>query len=202
MTRQRFPKITAEALDDLRGRIGQAVEDDAYVRVATRDAIRNFALGIGDPNPLWLDEGYARQTDHGCLLAPPSFLYATSRVVGGYVGGLPGIHAMFAGTNWRWFRPIRVDDAITSEALLKDVILKRSEFSGQAVEPSTSVNKMVRKSPAAGGSRLRSGFGLQLLKGVLCLEIADPPISTDFARCRLCLVGDPELRHGVADFIA
>jgi len=86
MTPQPFLRITAEGLDDLRARIGQAVEDDGYVRVATRDAIRNFALGIGDPNPLWLDEGYARFTSHGCLLAPPSFLYATSRVVGGYVG--------------------------------------------------------------------------------------------------------------------
>lgn len=38
---------------------------------ATKDSIRHFADGIGDPNPLWRDEHYASRTQYGCLIAPP-----------------------------------------------------------------------------------------------------------------------------------
>mgnify|MGYP003694755927 CR=1 FL=1 len=38
-----------------------------------------------------------RGTRWGGVVAPPSFLFATSRIISGYVGGLPGVHAMWAG---------------------------------------------------------------------------------------------------------
>src|SRR3970282_73239 len=92
-----FPRISQEALDELRLRVGMSVEDEqSYVRVATEDSIRNYAMGLGAGNPRWLDREHAERTRWGSLLAPPTFLYATSRVLSGYVGGLSGIHAMFA----------------------------------------------------------------------------------------------------------
>ncbi len=140
MASRRFPQISDDALADLRRRIGDTVEDDdPHVRAASRDAIRHFAQGIGDPNPLWLDEAYARRTRWRALLAPPSFLFAASRVLSGYVGGLPGIHAMFAGAHFRWQRPIRVDDEIRSEARLKDAIEKDTKFSGRSVQQTYAV---------------------------------------------------------------
>ncbi len=42
--------------------------------VATADSIRQFAWGISDDNPLWLDRDYAAQSPHGRRLAPPAFL--------------------------------------------------------------------------------------------------------------------------------
>jgi hypothetical protein len=60
---------------------------------------------------IWLSKApaYAASTRWGGIVAPGSFLYAFDRVVSGYVSGLPGIHAMFAGTDWNWFgRPCRV----------------------------------------------------------------------------------------------
>src|SRR3972149_6988596 len=115
MPARRFPKVTDDAGPALRGRIGDVAEDEPYIRVASRDAIRHFAEGIGDANPLWLDEAYARRTPWGTLLAPPTFLFAASRVLSGYVGGLPGIHAMFAGAHFRWQRAIRAGEEIRSE---------------------------------------------------------------------------------------
>ena len=47
-----------------------------WVRDVTRDAVRHFAWGIGDNNPLWLQPEYARESPYQDLLAPPSFLYA------------------------------------------------------------------------------------------------------------------------------
>src|SRR2546425_13373758 len=100
MTRQTgFPVITAEALAELRRRIGIPVRrPEPYIETATRDAVRHWTAGIGDRNPFWLDAG----------VAPPTILFAMDRIVSGYVGGLPGIHAMYRGTDFRWQRPIRI----------------------------------------------------------------------------------------------
>src|SRR3546814_6611428 len=92
-----FPKITQQGLDALRERIGLKIENTAepWCHEATRDNIRHYAHGIGDDNPLWCDPDYAARTRHGGILALPSFLFATDRIVSGYVGGLPGVHAMW-----------------------------------------------------------------------------------------------------------
>jgi acyl dehydratase len=133
---RKFVPITDEALAALRGRIGRRIEDtvEPWCHEATRDAIRHYAHGIGDDNPLWCDPSYARQTRYGDVIAPPSFLFACDRVVSGYVGGLPGVHAMFAGVDFAWHRVIRRGDEITSEARLKDLVVHETKFAGRAVQ--------------------------------------------------------------------
>lgn len=134
-TAPRFARITDEALNELRSRIGQPVRlPQPWIEEATKDAIRHYALGIGDPNPLWVDERYARGTRHGDLLAPPTILYAADRIVGGYVGGLPGVHAMFAGTDWHWQRPVRRGDRFRVQAWLKALDEKQGAFAGRTVK--------------------------------------------------------------------
>ena len=96
----RFPTITPEALAALQARLGKPVpRPEPYIEVAMRDAVRHWSHGIGDRNPYWLAAG----------VAPPTILFALDRIVSGYVGGLPGIHAMYGGTDFRWERPIRLD---------------------------------------------------------------------------------------------
>ena len=96
---ERFPRITDQGLDDLRRRIGVRIQDtvEPWCHEATRDSIRHYAHGIGDDNPLWCDPDYAAGTRFGGLVAPPSFLFACRRIISGYVGGLPGVHAIGAG---------------------------------------------------------------------------------------------------------
>lgn len=131
-----FPKITEEGLDDLRRRIGvkigKTVEPWCYE--ATRDNIRHYAHGIGDDNPLWCDPDYAAKTRYGGIIALPSFLFATSRIVSGYVGGLPGVHAMWSGAHWQWHQPVKRNDVISTEAQLKDLIEHQTRFAGRAVQ--------------------------------------------------------------------
>jgi acyl dehydratase len=125
VTTQRFPTITDETLRDLRTRIGQPVRrPEPYIEVATRDAIRHWAHGIGDRNPYWLGRG----------VAPPTILFAMDRIVSGYVGGLPGIHAMYAGTDFRWERPIREGDRIVGDSVLQDLIERPSRFARRAIQ--------------------------------------------------------------------
>lgn len=131
----RFPAITPEALEALRARIGQPVlPPQPYIEVATRDAIRHWAHGIGDRNPLWSDPDYAARSRWGGIVAPPTILYAMDRIVSGYVGGLPGIHAMFGGTDFRWRLPIREGDRIGGESVLQDLVEKPSAFAGRAIQ--------------------------------------------------------------------
>ena len=136
MSSQRFPKITAQGLADLRQRIGKPIGDtlEPWCHEATRDNIRHYAHGIGDDNPLWCDPLYASQSVHGGIVAPPSFLFATSRIISGYVGGLPGVHAMWAGANWTWHRWVKRNEEIVTTAWLKDLVEHNTRFAGRAVQ--------------------------------------------------------------------
>jgi acyl dehydratase len=134
--KEHFPVITEEALQSLRARIGKKIEKtvEPWVREATEDTIRQFAYGIGDDNPLWTEPDYAAKSRYQTLIAPPTFLYATDRVISGYVGGLPGVHAMFAGSDWHWYLPIRVGTRIRTEVYLKDLVEHKTRFAGRAIQ--------------------------------------------------------------------
>jgi len=133
---RQFAQITESGLDRLRERIGTRIENslEPWCHEATRDNIRHYAHGIGDDNPLWCDPDYAATTKYGGIIALPSFLFACDRIISGYVGGLPGVHAMWAGANWSWHKPVRRNDEINTEAWLKDLILHDTQFSGRAVQ--------------------------------------------------------------------
>lgn len=131
-----FPKITEEGLDQLRRRMGKLITGslEPWCHEATRDNIRHYAHGIGDDNPLWCDPEYAAKSRFGGIVALPSFLFATDRIVSGYVGGLSGVHAMWAGADWTWHEPVLRNDEITTEARLKDLIEHQTRFAGRAFQ--------------------------------------------------------------------
>ena len=132
-----FPKITDHALDDLRRRIGVKITDtlEPWCHEASRDGIRHYAHGIGDDNPLWCDPDYAARTRYGTIIAPPSFLFATSRIISGYVGGLPGRarHVGRARTGTGTC-PCAATTPITTEAWLKDLIQHQTAFAGRPIQ--------------------------------------------------------------------
>lgn len=131
-----FVGINDEGLDALRRRIGVKIEDtiEPWCYEATRDNIRHYAHGIGDDNPLWCDPQYAKKTRYGDVIAPPSFILACDRIISGYVGGLPGVHAMFAGCDFQWFKPIRRNAQISRSIYLKDLVEHQTRFAGRSVQ--------------------------------------------------------------------
>jgi len=131
-----FPVITDDGLNDLKRRIGVPIVGslEPWCHEATRDNIRHYAHGIGDDNPLWCNPEYAEKSRFGGITALPSFLFSTSRIISGYVGGLPGVHAMWAGADWSWHAPIRRNDEIRTEAHLKDLISHETKFAGRAIQ--------------------------------------------------------------------
>ena len=93
-----------------------------WIETATRDAIRHFAWGIGDNNPLWLDTQYAAQSPYGGIVAPPCILYALDGTV--VAPKLAGVQWLYAGTTFTWLEPIHLDDTFKVEARLKKQELK------------------------------------------------------------------------------
>jgi acyl dehydratase len=138
----KFPKITEAGLSDLRQRIGVAITNtvEPWNYEATRDAIRHYAHGIGDDNPLWTDPDYAERTKFKSIVALPSFLFTTSRIVSGYCGGLSGVHAMWAGADWTWYKHVLRGDTIRTEAHLKDLVEHQTRFAGRSFQQIYHVN--------------------------------------------------------------
>ncbi len=132
----RFSLITEKSLADLRKLIGVPIEDtvEPWCYEATRDNIRHWAHGIGDDNPLWCDPAYAAQTQYGRLVAPPSFVFTLNRSFSGYVAGLPGVHAMFAGIDVTWHNPMLLGDQFHTKAWLKDLVERQTRFAGRAIQ--------------------------------------------------------------------
>ena len=130
-----FGRITEEGLAELRSRIGIERPITSWNEVASKDTITHFAEGLGDDNPLWRDEEYAKNSKYGCIVAPPMFLHSCVMPSGGAPGGgLPGVFGMWGQDLWEWYQPIRVDDRISGNGKLVEVNEKASRFAGKMVE--------------------------------------------------------------------
>ena len=124
--------ITDEGLEQWRKRIGMKLRiSNVFNELASKDAIRKFADGIGDPNPLWLDPEHARKTRYGSIVAPPSWLYSVFPTW--VLQGLPGVHAFHSGNDWEFYRPIYEGDTITPECYFTGFDEKASQFAGKMV---------------------------------------------------------------------
>ena len=124
--------ITSEALEAWQERIGVKLRiGNIFNQYASKEVIRNYALGIGDVNPLWLNEDYARQTRYKSMVAPPGWYYSVFPTW--VLQGLPGVHAFHSGNDWTFFKPVFVGDTITPECIFTGFDVKTSKFAGKMV---------------------------------------------------------------------
>ena len=94
----------------------ELTERECWNTVATQDAIRHFAYGISDDNPLWLDSAYAADTQAGCLLAPPTFL---ASVLYPHLHGEPmevPLANLIGDLEYQWYAPILLGDSFSASA--------------------------------------------------------------------------------------
>jgi acyl dehydratase len=92
-----------------------------------KGAIRKFADAIGDPNPLYRDEEYAKTTRYGRIIAPPTF----SRTFD--YGEIPGLEFKREGLihgeqQFEYFRPIFAGDVLYCSTKLADVYEKEGKL--------------------------------------------------------------------------
>jgi len=121
--------ITDEGIAEAQALVGVTLRRNQmqWIESATRDAIRHFAWGVGDSNPLWLDRDYGRKSRWGAIIAPPCILYAVDSTI--VAPKLQGVQWIYAGTGWTWFEPVRLDDTFRVEArLLKQEVKTGRRF--------------------------------------------------------------------------
>lgn len=101
-------------------------ERDPWNSEASADAIRHFAYGTDDGNPLWHDPSYAARTRYGKLVAPPAFLVSVLYPI---LHGAPmeaPLSSLIGGLEFEWLRSVFVGDRLRAKSVQKDVYEKKS----------------------------------------------------------------------------
>jgi hypothetical protein len=85
-----------------------------FHREANSELVKQMAKSDDPWNPLWQDENYAKNTRWGGIIAPPLFPRLISHGGSGWVSlNIPanlGQESAFIGTDWEFFRPVRIND--------------------------------------------------------------------------------------------
>ena len=77
----------------------------------TKDLIRHFCDGVGDKNPLFRWDEYAKFTRYGSIIAPNGVLICIGEAGAGKGTVAPGFGRSIAGGNtWTWFKHVRPGD--------------------------------------------------------------------------------------------
>jgi len=95
---------------------------------ATKDGVRHFVEGMGDNNPLFSNEDYAKKTKYGRIIAPGSYLYTI--MWSSLSGGLPGLHEWYSGGDWEWYKPIFLGDEFKIVNVVRDLVIKKGRSTG------------------------------------------------------------------------
>ena len=113
--------------------IGKA--GDIAILEVEKGAIRRFAEAVDDPNPLYGDEEYARNSRYGSITAPPGFFGWPAKGTGGSSASLvigelrPALakagynvaSVIDAGTEYEFFCPVRAGDALAALSKIVDI---------------------------------------------------------------------------------
>ena len=94
---------------------------------ASADAIRHFAYGTDDGNPLWLDPHYAAKSRYGKVVAPPAFLVSVLYPI---LRGAPmdaPLSSLIGGLEFEWFLPVLVGDRLRAKSVQKEMYEKKSK---------------------------------------------------------------------------
>jgi hypothetical protein len=112
-------------------------------RVATPDLISGYAPMTGDPNPLWSDQDYARDTRWGGIIAPPTFENAIGAPYDyGEIYKLPGFYTILdSGCLREYFTVTRPLDEFTAT----DIYLGVTEIS-EPQQPYRRFRQQIKRS--------------------------------------------------------
>lgn len=142
--------------DELKALIGREVHYPAREELG-RASIRYFALAMGDANPLYSDDAYARAAGYPSVIAPPTLICETCQYSNaapdpdGYIGHewhLPvsGCRLVRAGNDYEFTRPVLPDDHVSVTWKLEDIAERPSSRGGTQL----FVNSVARYSNQSG----------------------------------------------------
>ena len=122
----------ASSIEALRDKIG--VEREAGVYEIEKGMIHKFALAIGDPNPLWQDEEYARKSKYGSIIAPPTLILTIGlNQIEQELTSLPSMTILHGSTELKCHQPVRPGDKISVTTRLANLRERPGRESGKMV---------------------------------------------------------------------
>lgn len=110
--------------DEMKAAIG--VESEPSVYEIEKEPIRRWADSIGDPNPLYHDEEYAKSQGYRSLVAPPGFLGNYAYPIKAGAGPRRGFRSPFTrvlngGNEYDFIKPVQAGDTITATSRLAEL---------------------------------------------------------------------------------
>lgn len=118
------PEVT-----QLIGKVGETI-----LLEVEKGAIRKYADAVGDRNPLYWDEEYAKRAGFGGIIVPPGFFGWPARwgIAGPVFGSLSQEvteavaeagyrRRLYGGTEYEFYRHIRAGDILSATPKIKDV---------------------------------------------------------------------------------
>ena len=111
--------------EDMTGKIVE--ERQPWVSSVTEDAIKHFAYGTDDDNPLWTDPAHAANSGTGRTQAPPAFVIVNRYPI---LHGAPmkaPLASLIGGVEVEWFGHVYAGDTLRSEPRQKEFFEKRNK---------------------------------------------------------------------------
>jgi len=109
--------------DEMRNAVG--VESEPSVYEIEKEPIRRWAESIGDPNPLYRDEAYAKSKGYPSIVAPPGFIgqYAFPVKSGRPKATFkrPFTRNLNGGSEYEFFKDICAGDVISATTKVADI---------------------------------------------------------------------------------
>ena len=109
--------------EEMRSLLG--VESEPSVYEIQKEPIRRWAEAIGDPNPLYHDEEYAKKSRRAGIIAPPGMIgnYAFPVKLGGPPPRVtsPFWRVLNGGNEYEFLKPVRPGDVLTATTKLADL---------------------------------------------------------------------------------
>lgn len=143
-------RITDEAIELMRRRIGYSnptirsgVRQPPHWTVASHDAMRHWARGYGDDNPLYVDARYGEGTRWGGQIGAPGFERTVAESRRGpqlppdedreTSRALRGVQLFHSGDELVWYCPVQIGERCIATNVVHDVQEKASNFAGRSV---------------------------------------------------------------------
>ncbi len=107
--------------------------------VVTKRDITRFTQAIGETNPIYFDENYAKSTKYGVILAPPLFcqIFTFEDVPPDQLPNdgspieidvpIPAQRTVGGASSYEIFQRVKVGDQITAKSTLRDVFTKEGK---------------------------------------------------------------------------
>ncbi|MBI2996102.1 MAG: MaoC family dehydratase N-terminal domain-containing protein [Candidatus Melainabacteria bacterium] len=109
--------------------IGREYKPVTYV--VGEEKIKEYALAVGDLNPLYLDSDFAKKSRYGCVIAPPMFVvvFAKEVLVNLFSDGklkLDMLRLVHGEQEFNFHKIVKVNDIIKTNSKIKNIHQKNN----------------------------------------------------------------------------